>query len=56
MKVEKESLLTAPIGSDQRCTDVYYDLSSIWLPVLSMVPACCCVDRHCVLQSLVTSG
>src|SRR5271155_1038038 len=29
---------------------------STWLPVPSMLSACYCLERHCVLKSLVTSG
>jgi hypothetical protein len=29
---------------------------SIWLPVSSVLSACYCLDRHCALKSLVTSG
>jgi hypothetical protein len=28
---------------------------SIWLPASSVLSACYCLDRHCVLKSLVTS-
>jgi hypothetical protein len=38
-------------------SEAYWGLlwsQSIWLPVSNVLSACYCLDRHCVLKSLVT--